>query len=296
MQMQVIIISITNIQIIYMQGYIKMHRKFLNWEWYKNLNVKVLFQHLLLKANYKDTTWQGIKIKQGSLITSIRSLATELGLSENKIRTALKNLKSSNDISVKTTRKYSLITITNWKHYQLEYQEFSCKFQVTKNNTQNNIYSSDDNAHQSSLLQDAKNKTTHSNTHKLTTAKENKNIRSNSNPPIIPPKKLGVNVDLWHEYLKLRKELKYNCNKRCIKLLITKLEKLKNEGHDVNQSIKNAIGGGWKSFYPPSQPNHKNQNYAHSPPKNNDLMGHENEHNIQIGTFNPNTNQFNNKK
>ncbi len=38
-------------------GYIALHRQMLNWEWYKNTNTKVLFIHLLLKANYKDLSF-----------------------------------------------------------------------------------------------------------------------------------------------------------------------------------------------------------------------------------------------
>ena len=42
-----------------MEGWIKLHRQILDWEWYDDINVKVLFLHLLLTANYEDKKWQG---------------------------------------------------------------------------------------------------------------------------------------------------------------------------------------------------------------------------------------------
>jgi len=36
----------------------------LDWEWYDDINTKVLFIHLLIKANWKEKKWRGIKIKR----------------------------------------------------------------------------------------------------------------------------------------------------------------------------------------------------------------------------------------
>lgn len=41
-----------------MDGWIKLHRKLINWEWYQDTNVKVVFLHLLLIANHEDKKWQ----------------------------------------------------------------------------------------------------------------------------------------------------------------------------------------------------------------------------------------------
>lgn len=35
-------------------GWIKLHRKFTDWEWYHDRKVKEVFLHLLLKANYQE--------------------------------------------------------------------------------------------------------------------------------------------------------------------------------------------------------------------------------------------------
>lgn len=100
------------------KGWIKLFRSFLDWQWYKNINTKIVFIHLLLKVNYENRKWQGIDIPRGSYITSYDHLAKDLGLTVQKIRTALNNLKSTNEITLKTTSKYTRITIENWEKYQ----------------------------------------------------------------------------------------------------------------------------------------------------------------------------------
>ena len=40
-------------------GWIKLHRKFKEWEWYQDENTKSVFIHLLLDANHKDKKWRG---------------------------------------------------------------------------------------------------------------------------------------------------------------------------------------------------------------------------------------------
>ena len=101
-----------------MQGYIKLHRQLEEWEWYKNIPVKVLFLHCLLRANHKDKKWQGSTVKKGSFITSYENLAIETGLSFQQVRTAISKLKLTGELTYKSTSQYSIITINNWDEYQ----------------------------------------------------------------------------------------------------------------------------------------------------------------------------------
>ncbi|MCP4975736.1 MAG: hypothetical protein GY931_06200 [Maribacter sp.] len=101
-----------------MQGYIKLHRKLVNWEWYDNPNTLRLFIHLLLKANHKYKKWQGISIERGSFITGYDKLASELNLSKQQIRTSIRKLKSTGEITHQPTPHYSVVTIVNYDSYQ----------------------------------------------------------------------------------------------------------------------------------------------------------------------------------
>ena len=56
-------------------GFVKLHRSLLKWEWYDDLNTFKLFMHLLLTVNYYDSKWHGVMIKRGSRAISRNKLA-----------------------------------------------------------------------------------------------------------------------------------------------------------------------------------------------------------------------------
>lgn len=99
-------------------GWIKLHRKIVDWEWYQDTPTKITFLHLLLSANHEKKNWRGVEIDVGQKITSTENLAKETGLSRQQIRTALEKLKSTNEITTKATSKYTLIELKNYKQYQ----------------------------------------------------------------------------------------------------------------------------------------------------------------------------------
>lgn len=101
-----------------MAGWIKVFRSLLDWEWYKKPNMVHLFIHLLLSANHESKKWQGIEIKRGQLVTGRKSLSKATGISERSIRTCLEMLKTTSELTIKTTNKYSIITICKYDDYQ----------------------------------------------------------------------------------------------------------------------------------------------------------------------------------
>ena len=100
------------------QGHIKIDRRILNWEWYTDSNMVHVFLHLLLTANYTDSRFQGFLVKRGQVIIGRLKLAAALGLTERQIRTCLNKLKMTNEISIKTTNKFSVVTIVKYDDYQ----------------------------------------------------------------------------------------------------------------------------------------------------------------------------------
>ena len=70
-------------------------------------------------CGYKETPWQGIMIKPGQCVIGTERLAKELDFTRAQIRYALNKLKSTNEITIKTTNKYSIVTLVNWEDYQL---------------------------------------------------------------------------------------------------------------------------------------------------------------------------------
>jgi hypothetical protein len=104
---------------------------------------------LLLKANHKEKKYRGMVLKVGTIITSREILALETRLSVQQIRTALDKLKSTNEITIKTSSQGTIIEVVNYGKYQLVTNEVTNKQpinnqQITTNknekNNKENIY------------------------------------------------------------------------------------------------------------------------------------------------------------
>jgi DNA-binding IscR family transcriptional regulator len=103
-----------------MSGWIKIHRKFLDWEWFNKSEAVHLFMYMLLKANHKDAKWQGIELKRGEFISSLGNISNATGISVQSIRTVLKKLEKTNEIKIKSTNQYTIVTICKYDSYQDE--------------------------------------------------------------------------------------------------------------------------------------------------------------------------------
>lgn len=97
----------------------------LNWEWKREPNTIALFVHLLLMANSDDTyKYKGEALGVGQLVTSLDDLRSKTGMTLQEVRTALKHLIKTGEVTSKSTNKFRIITICNYASYQLlEIQE-----------------------------------------------------------------------------------------------------------------------------------------------------------------------------
>lgn len=101
------------------KGHIKLHRKILDWEWFKHPNTVVVWLAVLMLAEWRKTA----DLKQGQLVTTQGELAEITGLSRQQIRTALAHLTSTKELTIQptmvSTKPASLITVENWRFYQM---------------------------------------------------------------------------------------------------------------------------------------------------------------------------------
>lgn len=104
-------------------GYVKIYRRIKDWEWYSDANTARVYLHILLSVNHKDSRHCGEVVKRGSFFTSYECLAGELRLSIKSVRTALKHLKDTGEIEVKTARRGTVITVIKWEIYQNQKNE-----------------------------------------------------------------------------------------------------------------------------------------------------------------------------
>ena len=100
-------------------GWIKLHRSILRWEWWDDRNVRDLFLYCLLAANHEETRWHGEVVPRGSFVTSLSKMAKGAGLTVQQTRTALDNMQLTQEVTSKSTNKYTLVTITNYERYQV---------------------------------------------------------------------------------------------------------------------------------------------------------------------------------
>ena len=137
-----------------MGNFIKIDRKILKWEWWNDTNTFRLFFYMLVSAYWKDGNYKGVEIKRGSFPSSISELSRETNLSAMEIRTALKHLQSTGEVTTnqqatnkqdntnltsnltsKKTNKFTVFTVVNYDLYQSDNKQDNTN--LTSNLTEN---------------------------------------------------------------------------------------------------------------------------------------------------------------
>lgn len=105
-----------------MTGWIKVHRRALHNGWLRNPVLWTFWSYVLLKASHKQHTvvvgYQQVELSPGQLVFGRHQAALDLNLTDRQIRTCITRLKSTNNLTVETTNKFSVFTIVNWSTYQ----------------------------------------------------------------------------------------------------------------------------------------------------------------------------------
>lgn len=99
-------------------NYIKLSRSILEWEWWSDINTYRVFTYMLLKANWKDTSYKGTTVPRGSFVSSLSSLSNDTNLTIDEVRTALKHLRSTGEITSTSHGKSTIFTVNNYDVYQ----------------------------------------------------------------------------------------------------------------------------------------------------------------------------------
>ena len=99
-------------------GFILLHRKITEWEWYQNPNTFRVFLHCLLMANFTDARFEGQEVKRGQFVTSLPSLSDQTKLSIRQVRVALDHLIMTGELTSKSFPKFRIITVVNYDKYQ----------------------------------------------------------------------------------------------------------------------------------------------------------------------------------
>ena len=207
-----------------MGNFIKIDRKILKWEWWSDINTFRLFFYMLVSAYWKDGNYKGVEIKRGSFPSSISELSRETNLSTMEIRTALKHLQSTGEVTTnqqannkqdntnltsnltsKKTNKFTVFTVVNYDLYQSDNKQDNTN--LTSNLTENQQSTNTQLNKQvtCSILKEDKNI--------INKEINNNNIRSNSddlNESDKPKKKKPKLTDEGNEELVKNFEIIYN--------------------------------------------------------------------------------------
>jgi DNA-binding transcriptional MerR regulator len=104
------------------RGYVKLWRKSLDAGWIKNHKLWAFWTWCLMKASHKDydaiVGLQAVHLIPGQFIFGLYVASKETGLTIREIRTILDLLKKTENLTIKTTNKFSVVTIINWPTYQ----------------------------------------------------------------------------------------------------------------------------------------------------------------------------------
>lgn len=221
------------------QGYIKLHRKLLDWEWYDDFPTFRLFTHLLLKVNFEDKKWRGLTIKRGSCVSSYEILHCETGLTVKQIRRALDNLIKTGEVAKVSTNENTVITVLNYDMYQDngKLEDKQKEYQTSLNRTNDRQTEGNERA------------TTKEVKKYKNVKKEKKNIYRETIKGFTDDEKLQ---NALFDFVDMRFKMGV-FTIRALELALIKLGKLASDNDSKIKLVNLAIERGWKSFFMPKE-------------------------------------------
>lgn len=189
-----------------------------------------------MRANYKECDviigYQTIHLMPGQFIFGLNSASKDLRLSIQSLRTCLDYLKRSENITVQSTNKYSIITIVNWDTYQSVGDE---------SNSQDNTIATNQ--------QQTNNKPTTTDK-KVKKVKNGKKIKKqNADALFVLPD--WIPEETWAAYMALREKKRAAKTTYALNLIVKELIKIKEtHNHDPVTVLNKSIKNGWIDVYP----------------------------------------------
>lgn len=207
------------------EPFIKLYKKMLRWEWYDDTNTKILFLHILLRANWEAGSWHGINYGVGEFITSLQTLADETHLSVQQVRTALQHLISTGEVTSKQQGKARIIAVNNWCQYQ-ESNKVSNKKPTRSQQDGNKVVTTDKEYKEREERKEGK-----------------------ENNKYYPADEL-LNT-AFTDYVSMRRQIKKPMTEKAIELAMKKLVSLSGGDNDAAIAILNqSVMNGWQGLFP----------------------------------------------
>ncbi len=95
-------------------GFIQLSDDLSSWEWFDDKNTVYVYLWLMLRAAWCATRYHGIELERGQVITTYPEISEKCGVTVRQARTILDRLKTTGKATVKTTAKFSIITMIEY--------------------------------------------------------------------------------------------------------------------------------------------------------------------------------------
>lgn len=104
------------------EGWIKLHRLLLENCTFQNPDLLKVWIWCLLKATHCDRTqmvgFQNVELHEGEFVFGRKKAAEELRMNESKVYRLINILGKLEKVHIKSSSKFSVVTIENWQLYQ----------------------------------------------------------------------------------------------------------------------------------------------------------------------------------
>ena len=104
------------------KSFITLHRKLLKSAVFSDAELLKVWIWCLIRANHKDCdvvhAGQVLHVKRGQFVTGRFTASEELNMSAMKWRKRIADLEKLQQISQKTTNRFTIITVVNYSYYQ----------------------------------------------------------------------------------------------------------------------------------------------------------------------------------
>lgn len=104
------------------KGFALLHRKIMDVPFYKDPEAAHLWIHLLLRANHEQTEVStdvgNIMCDRGEFITGRNSLASETGLSADRVKSLLRKFQNLGMITTKSNNRFTVLRVVKYDEYQ----------------------------------------------------------------------------------------------------------------------------------------------------------------------------------
>jgi hypothetical protein len=206
------------------RGFAKLYRKFLDWEWYDDINCKIIYIHCLLRANHINKKYRGENVSRGTFLTSYADLARETGLSVKQVRTALSKL-APQYVTSERARKGQVISIVKFETYN--------GAELTEGTQEGRV--------RAGQGQEGGKK-------RATTKKDKKDKKDKKYVPARASHAIDwLDDQIWAEWIDFKRRRKTQVTERAINRNIAKLEQLGKEY--ANDILQQSMDRGWTDLY-----------------------------------------------